>query len=273
MRPLTVTVLSLLASIGLAAIAHSYALQLELSQTISPTMFTNLLIVVLCVVAALVCIWIALSYLALAYAQRTAKQKSVLISFAARLATPHVRRALASGAIALSLVIAQPAYAEENSEINNEAPVDISWGSPDLLDIAVQSGNNDELPESASLTETSPEASNEIQTSSTPENNPLTSAPTPTDTNTGSKQFTIEMPTHSLSPPPLSHPSDPPPTSYTVKSGDTLWAIAKAYLPPDATDSDIARACLVWAQANPQLANPNLIYPGQPLTIPQENLA
>ena len=57
-----------------------------------------------------------------------------------------------------------------------------------------------------------------------------------------------------------------------IKSGDTVWAIAKAYLPPDATDRDIARACLVWAQANPQLANPNLIYPGQPLTIPQENL-
>jgi LysM repeat protein len=48
--------------------------------------------------------------------------------------------------------------------------------------------------------------------------------------------------------------------TYTVKSGDTLWAIAKKYYGDGAKYKTIA-------EAN-KLSNPNLIYPNQKLIIP-----
>ena len=60
-------------------------------------------------------------------------------------------------------------------------------------------------------------------------------------------------------------PVENPPsvTNYTVKKGDTLWAIAKYYY------GNGSKYKLI-ASANPQISNPNLIYPGQVLTIPSE---
>lgn len=51
--------------------------------------------------------------------------------------------------------------------------------------------------------------------------------------------------------------------SYTVKSGDSLWALAKHYY------GDGSKYTLI-AQANPDIVNPNLIYPGQTLIIPKQ---
>ena len=51
--------------------------------------------------------------------------------------------------------------------------------------------------------------------------------------------------------------------SYTVKSGDTLWALSKYYY------GDGSKYSLI-ASANPGITNPNLIYPGQVLVIPKE---
>lgn len=50
---------------------------------------------------------------------------------------------------------------------------------------------------------------------------------------------------------------------YTVKSGDTLWAIAKTYY------GDGSKWNLI-AEANPQIADPDWIYPGQVFVIPKE---
>ncbi|WP_205168031.1 SafA/ExsA family spore coat assembly protein [Bacillus pakistanensis] len=47
-------------------------------------------------------------------------------------------------------------------------------------------------------------------------------------------------------------------STYTVKSGDTMWKIAMKY--------QVGVPELI--EANSQLSNPNLIYPGQRLTIP-----
>ena len=46
--------------------------------------------------------------------------------------------------------------------------------------------------------------------------------------------------------------------TYTVRKGDTLWGIAKRY--------DVTLAALI--AANPQIKNPNLIYPGDKVRIP-----
>ena len=47
--------------------------------------------------------------------------------------------------------------------------------------------------------------------------------------------------------------------THTVVQGDTMWKLAVRY---QIGTSEIIRA-------NPQISNPNLIYPGQVLTIPQ----
>lgn len=49
--------------------------------------------------------------------------------------------------------------------------------------------------------------------------------------------------------------------SHTVVKGETIWKIASQY---QVGTSEII-------SANPQISNPNLIYPGQVLTIPQED--
>lgn len=45
---------------------------------------------------------------------------------------------------------------------------------------------------------------------------------------------------------------------HTVRKGDTLWALAKQY--------GVELAALI--RANPQIKNPNLIYPGEAVTVP-----
>lgn len=49
--------------------------------------------------------------------------------------------------------------------------------------------------------------------------------------------------------------------THTVASGDTMWKLAVTY---QVGTSEIIKA-------NPQISNPNLIYPGQVLTIPQQD--
>jgi hypothetical protein len=58
-------------------------------------------------------------------------------------------------------------------------------------------------------------------------------------------------------PPP---PPPPAPRTYTVISGDTLWAIAERFYGDGSKYQEIANAS--------GISNPDLIYPGQVLTIP-----
>ncbi|MGM9526855.1 MAG: SafA/ExsA family spore coat assembly protein [Oscillospiraceae bacterium] len=57
----------------------------------------------------------------------------------------------------------------------------------------------------------------------------------------------------------LTAPAKAASLSHTVASGDTMWKLAVQY---QVGTSEII-------QANPQVSNPNLIYPGQVLQIPQ----
>lgn len=53
--------------------------------------------------------------------------------------------------------------------------------------------------------------------------------------------------------------------SYTVKKGDCLWNIAKRYY------GNGSKYTLIYNANKDKIKNPNLIYPGQVLTIPSES--
>jgi nucleoid-associated protein YgaU len=61
-------------------------------------------------------------------------------------------------------------------------------------------------------------------------------------------------------PPPPPPPPPPAPRTYTVVSGDTLWAIAERFYGDGNKYHDIAAAS--------GISNPDLIHPGQVVTIP-----
>ena len=65
-------------------------------------------------------------------------------------------------------------------------------------------------------------------------------------------------PANSANGPSRAAPAGGAPGSHTVKSGDTLWDIARA--------KGVSLQALI--AANPQIANPDLIYPGQQIHIP-----
>ena len=60
---------------------------------------------------------------------------------------------------------------------------------------------------------------------------------------------------------PLSELAENAPDSYTVKSGDTLWDISKLFL------KSPWRWPELWGMNKAEIANPNLIYPGQLLML------
>lgn len=72
----------------------------------------------------------------------------------------------------------------------------------------------------------------------------------------------ITRPAAKAEPEPTRETANAPSTrTYTVKKGDTLWAIAKTYYGSGAQYPKIVAA-------NSSIRNPNLIYPGQVFTIP-----
>lgn len=65
-----------------------------------------------------------------------------------------------------------------------------------------------------------------------------------------------------------------PSGEHVVLRGQTLWSIAAAHLPQDAPTEDVANAVRSWIAANPGLRdNPDLIHPGDVLTVPTRDAA
>ncbi len=85
----------------------------------------------------------------------------------------------------------------------------------------------------------------------------------------GTKKVNIKQPTApnekakaSVQNPPREQTNAPKAGAYTVKKGDCLWNISKKYL------GDGARYQEIYRLNKDKIQNPNLIYPGQVLTLP-----
>ena len=84
----------------------------------------------------------------------------------------------------------------------------------------------------------------------------------------GTKTATVEQPAEPSQAPTVTVEQEreastaPAAKTYTVKKGDTLWAIAAKYYGKGADYTKIAGA------NTDKISNPNLIYPGQVLTLP-----
>lgn len=82
------------------------------------------------------------------------------------------------------------------------------------------------------------------------------------------KTVTVEKPTETSAPPAVTVTTEreastaPAAKTYTVKSGDTLWAIAAKYYGNGADYKKIFEA------NTDKISNPNLIYPGQVFSLP-----
>ncbi len=86
----------------------------------------------------------------------------------------------------------------------------------------------------------------------------------------GTKKVTVKQPTAphekakvSIQNPPREQTNAPKTNTYTVKKGDCLWNIAKKYL------GNGARYTEIYDLNKSKMQNPNLIYPGQVLTLPK----
>ena len=75
-------------------------------------------------------------------------------------------------------------------------------------------------------------------------------------------ETTAETPTAPVEQPQRETSEAPQQSAYTVKSGDCLWNIAKKYL------GDGSRYNEIYELNKDKITNPNLIYPGQVLTLP-----
>ena len=85
----------------------------------------------------------------------------------------------------------------------------------------------------------------------------------------GTKTVTIQpgatqtsTPTATVEQPQRENSQAPKQSTYTVKSGDCLWNIAKKYL------GDGSRYNEIYELNKDKISNPNLIYPNQVLTLP-----
>lgn len=60
------------------------------------------------------------------------------------------------------------------------------------------------------------------------------------------------------------------PTTYVVRPGDSLWAIAARHLGPGASNAEIAAEWPRWYRANREVigSNPSLLYVGTRLAVP-----
>ncbi|MPV38746.1 LysM peptidoglycan-binding domain-containing protein [Georgenia subflava] len=101
---------------------------------------------------------------------------------------------------------------------------------------------------------------------------PATGAPQPPEALPAARPSTATAPASATSAGARRTADRDTPATYTVRPGDSLWAIAEAHLRPDAADADVAAAWPEWYRTNRALvgADPNVIHPGQQLLAPTE---
>ncbi|MFY9262688.1 MAG: hypothetical protein GX483_08530 [Actinomycetaceae bacterium] len=193
--------------------------------------------------------WYVLSYALFAVYQ--ARKYHLVGHILRRFATPRIRRATVA---LMSLTLTSPT---------------VAWAQPDLTPIQVAAYEDPASPTPVSLRETPviPEAAAAV-TNRTP-NSDHHAGELSQSLNTGSQSLYPALALTEAAIYPTASTTVPAEITVIVRPADTLWGIVHTHF-PDADDAALVDLVLATWQANRQIIgeDPNLILPGQELTLP-----
>lgn len=239
------------------ASADRWAARIDLAAPLTPRGLEDLVVAVVTGVGALVAAALTAGCLLLVVslvAQSAGHAATAVERLSARLTPQVLRRVLVLGVG--GVLVAGPAAATGSAPGTPE--LDLGWstsastGGSTTTDAAATQGAGPGLAAGA------PAA--------------LTSSPA-----TGGQPAAAPRPSVPPDPSDLPDPPDPSDPSsvaeravHVVQPGDSLWAIAEAYLGAGAVDADVAAAWPRWYAANADLIgpDPDLVLPGQALVAP-----
>lgn len=213
--------------------------------------------------------WYALSALALLVATSPRPEAGAILAACRRWGAPGLRRIAATTAIAgLGLGLSTSAVA---APAPSPVPDDIGWGSSTLAPEHTETGPTDttgtEEPDAAGPEDAAGASTVATVHAEAPRLLPhLVAGPTgPAPKVPAAAQAPTGTPRATVLP--------EPEASHTVRAGDTLWELARATLPADASDARIAAEWQRWYAANRAVigADPDLLLPGQQLVRPTDS--
>ncbi len=271
------TVLSLATAVTLGAACLPLAQ--DATQRIDAAVGAGVLAAGTCA-AAWTTAWLALT-LTCVVAARAGRRRDTLERTALRIAPAVARRFVAAALGATIAVGALPAHASDAVPV-----ADVGWQVSSAAPSATSSGTHlpSGTPDAAGPGTTAPQRDDVTAQSSAAARRSTPSAPRARASTAATQDATTpqeqarpegsqarkDAPVTGQTQPSTRATTSPGRETVTVRSGDTLWALAAGALGSAATDAQIAHEWPRWHDANRNLLgdDPHLIRPGDVLTVP-----